>query len=315
MKFIINNTCVWVPQTQSNYSLIQINEQIGEFVPRFCFHQNLSIAGNCRTCLVELNHVLKPQVSCALPFFPDIKIFSTSSLVARARESVVEFILANHPLDCPICDQGGECDLQEQSLNFGSELNRFYFYKHSLIDAIWGSLIKIVMQRCILCTRCIRFSLLFAGAALVGTANRGSKGEIVTYVDKPFFLETSGGEVDLCPVGDGPKYKNLLGHLEDTPMNKIKKQFNSTPQDYKVLNLLLFSEKKDCLVSFTDKLSNLLIYDPSNNEKVTTYFSDFSKSQFFCNYCIYGLFNISITLNFLCSRMDPEIEIANIELI
>lgn len=198
MRIFINNLSVWV---KSGSSVLQACEAAGEEIPRFCYHEKLQIAGNCRMCLVEVGNAPKPQVSCALPFLPNMSIFTNSALVKKAREGVMEFILLNHPLDCPICDQGGECDLQEQSFHFGSDRGRFFFVKNSLIDTFWGTLIKTVMRRCIVCTRCVRYVDLIGGTGKVGTTNRGGHSEIGMFIETSLLSEVSGGVIELCPVG------------------------------------------------------------------------------------------------------------------
>lgn len=170
-------------------------------VPRFCFHEKLSIAGNCRMCLIEDSKQLKPIASCAVNIGQDMSLYTNTIKVKKARESVLEFLLANHPLDCPICDQGGECDLQDQSMVFGSDRGRFYEFKRSVEDKDCGPLIKTVMNRCIHCTRCVRFGLEIAGIAELGTTGRGLKTEIGFYIEKILTSELSGNIVDLCPVG------------------------------------------------------------------------------------------------------------------
>lgn len=170
-------------------------------VPRFCFHEKLSIAGNCRMCLVEDLKQVKPVASCAINVSNSMSIYTNTVKVKKARESVLEFLLANHPLDCPICDQGGECDLQDQSLVFGSDRGRFYEFKRSVEDKDCGPLIKTIMNRCIHCTRCVRFSNEIAGVNILGVTGRGSKMEIGFYVENIMRSELSGNIIDLCPVG------------------------------------------------------------------------------------------------------------------
>jgi NADH dehydrogenase (ubiquinone) Fe-S protein 1 len=170
-------------------------------VPRFCFHEKLSIAGNCRMCLVEDLKQVKPLASCAVNVSNSMNIYTNTVKVKKARESVLEFLLANHPLDCPICDQGGECDLQDQSVVFGSDRGRFYEFKRSVEDKDCGPLIKTIMNRCIHCTRCVRFSNEIAGVNILGITGRGSKMEIGFYIEKLMFSELSGNIIDLCPVG------------------------------------------------------------------------------------------------------------------
>lgn len=170
-------------------------------VPRFCFHEKLSIAGNCRMCLVEDLKQVKPLASCAVNVSNSMVIYTNTVKVKKARESVLEFLLANHPLDCPICDQGGECDLQDQSIVFGSDRGRFYEFKRSVEDKDCGPLIKTIMNRCIHCTRCVRFSNEIAGVNILGVTGRGSKMEIGFYIEKLMSSELSGNIIDLCPVG------------------------------------------------------------------------------------------------------------------
>jgi len=169
-------------------------------LPCFCYHEKLTIAGNCRICLVEANGAL--VVSCAMPIVDNMRIFTNSKRVRKSRESVMEFLLVNHPLDCPICDQGGECDLQDISLTFGSDRGRFYEYAKRSVDNLYcGPLIKTVMTRCIHCTRCVRFITEISGAFDFGVLGRGNSMEIGTYIEKFIFDELSANIIDLCPVG------------------------------------------------------------------------------------------------------------------
>ena len=186
-----------------DYTLLQICDSIGVRVPRFCYNDQMSIAGNCRMCLVEMKGGPKPLVSCTSRGIPNMEIYTESPLVKKAREGVVEFLLANHPLDCPICDQGGECDLQDQSEKFGGDSSRsFLFFKRPVQDKDMGLFIKTIMVRCIHCTRCIRFLKDKALTNDLGTIGRGEKTEISFYFNK--FLDKSllsGNIVDICPVG------------------------------------------------------------------------------------------------------------------
>lgn len=176
----------------------------GVSVPHYCYHNDLSIAGNCRVCIVELKKSMKPVVSCATNARTALNnhtVYHDSALVKKARENVLEFLLLNHPLDCPICDQGGDCDLQDQSLFFGFTKRRFYKFKRSVSDKNLGPIVKTVMTRCIHCTRCVRFATEIAGVEDLGMFGRGNESEIGTYVDKVFSSELSGNVIDLCPVG------------------------------------------------------------------------------------------------------------------
>lgn len=185
----------------SNLSVLEACQFVGIHVPRFCYHETLTIAGNCRMCLVEIEKSPKPVASCALPISNNISIYTDSPLVKKARENILESLLINHPLDCPICDQGGECDLQDQTKIFGGDYSRYYINKRGVESKPYGSLIKTIMTRCIHCTRCVRFSEEIAGTSSFGTLNRGKNTEIGPYVLNIFDSEISGNVVDLCPVG------------------------------------------------------------------------------------------------------------------
>ncbi|XP_031094649.1 NADH dehydrogenase [ubiquinone] iron-sulfur protein 1, mitochondrial [Ipomoea triloba] len=182
-------------------TVLQACEIAGVDIPRFCYHSRLSIAGNCRMCLVEVEKSPKPVASCAMPALPGMKIKTNTPVAKKAREGVMEFLLINHPLDCPICDQGGECDLQDQSMAFGSDRSRFTEMKRSVVDKNLGPLVKTVMTRCIQCTRCVRFATEVAGVQDLGILGRGSGEEIGTYVEKLMTSELSGNVIDICPVG------------------------------------------------------------------------------------------------------------------
>jgi len=198
IKIFINNQLALVP---ANTSVLEACESVGINIPRFCFHERLNVAGNCRMCLVEIEKSPKPIASCAFPVTQNMKIFTDSPLVHKARENVLEFLLLNHPLDCPICDQGGECDLQDQALIFGSDKTRFFFSKRAVEDKNCGPLIKTIMTRCIHCTRCVRFFQDIVGEEDFGTTLRGKETEIGTYIGKSLVSELSGNIIDLCPVG------------------------------------------------------------------------------------------------------------------
>ncbi len=182
-------------------SVLQACEAAGKEIPRFCYHERLSVAGNCRMCLVEVEKAPKPVASCAFPVAEGMKVFTDSAVVRQARRNVMEFLLINHPLDCPICDQGGECDLQDQAVAFGSDASRYHEPKRAVKDKDIGPLIKTVMNRCIQCTRCVRFSAEVAGTSELGGTNRGENMEIGTYVEKALTSELSGNLIDICPVG------------------------------------------------------------------------------------------------------------------
>ncbi|NXK99453.1 NDUS1 oxidoreductase, partial [Mesembrinibis cayennensis] len=182
-------------------TVLQACEKAGIQIPRFCYHDRLSVAGNCRMCLVEIEKAPKPVAACAMPVMKGWNILTNSEKSRKAREGVMEFLLANHPLDCPICDQGGECDLQDQSMMFGSDRSRFREGKRAVEDKNIGPLVKTIMTRCIQCTRCIRFASEVAGVDDLGTTGRGNDMQVGTYVEKMFMSELSGNIIDICPVG------------------------------------------------------------------------------------------------------------------
>lgn len=198
----INDKEVVVP---SWYTVLQACRQAGYTVPTFCYHDRLSIAGNCRMCIVEVKGWLKPQIACSLPVSKNMKVFTNSQVTLTAQEGVLEFLLINHPLDCPICDQGGECDLQDLSMRFGSDRSRYtdihFSGKRAVENLNLGPLIATEMTRCIHCTRCIRFASQVCGLDVLGTSGRGTDMLVGTYVDKMFMSEMSGNVIDLCPVG------------------------------------------------------------------------------------------------------------------
>lgn len=194
---------------EDGLTLIQACEEVGVEIPRFCYHERLSIAGNCRMCLIEIVGIPKPAASCAMSVNdlrpgrdgspPEIR--TNSPLVKKAREGVMEFLLINHPLDCPICDQGGECDLQDQAMAYGVDASRYALNKRAVEDKNIGPLIKTMMTRCIHCTRCVRFMTEVAGVEELGAAGRGEDLEITTYLEQGMTSELSGNVIDLCPVG------------------------------------------------------------------------------------------------------------------
>ncbi len=183
-------------------TVLQVAERAGHEIPRFCYHERLSIAGNCRMCLVEVKPgPPKPQASCALPAAENQEIFTDTPMVKKAREGVMEFLLINHPLDCPICDQGGECDLQDQAMGYGRDGSRYAENKRAVEEKNMGPTIKTFMTRCIQCTRCVRFITEVAGVPDIGMISRGEDAEITTYLEKSVDSELSGNVNDLCPVG------------------------------------------------------------------------------------------------------------------
>jgi NADH-quinone oxidoreductase subunit G len=205
-KIIVDGKEIDVPP---EYTLLQACEAAGAEIPRFCYHERLSIAGNCRMCLVEVKGGPKPVASCAWgvrdcrpgPKGEPPEISTRSPMVKKAREGVMEFLLINHPLDCPICDQGGECDLQDQAMGYGVDTSRFAENKRAVEDKYLGALVKTSMNRCIQCTRCVRFSAEVAGAPEMGATGRGEDMEITTYLEHALTSELQGNLVDICPVG------------------------------------------------------------------------------------------------------------------
>jgi len=182
-------------------SVLQACEAAGKEIPRFCYHERLSVAGNCRMCLVEVEKAPKPVASCAYPVADGMKVFTDSPMVRNGRRGVMEFLLINHPLDCPICDQGGECDLQDQAMAYGMDHSRYKEEKRVVKDKYLGPLVKTIMTRCIQCTRCVRFATEVAGVPELGATGRGEAMEITTYVEKALTTELSGNLIDICPVG------------------------------------------------------------------------------------------------------------------
>ncbi|MFD1611384.1 NADH-quinone oxidoreductase subunit NuoG [Sphingomonas tabacisoli] len=198
-KLTVDGIEVEVPQ---GATVLQACEAAGKEIPRFCYHERLAIAGNCRMCLVEVKPgPPKPQASCALPAADNQDVRTDSLMVKKAREGVMEFLLINHPLDCPICDQGGECDLQDQAMAYGRGHSRFDENKRAVTDKYMGPIIKTSMNRCIQCTRCVRFAEQVAGVEEIGAIGRGENMQITTYLEKTLTSELSGNVADLCPVG------------------------------------------------------------------------------------------------------------------
>jgi NADH-quinone oxidoreductase subunit G len=188
-------------EVEEGLTVLQACEKAGAEIPRFCYHEKLSIAGNCRMCLVEMEKSPKPIASCAMPATEGMNIKTNTPFVEKARKGVMEFLLANHPLDCPVCDQGGECDLQDQSMFYGVDKSRFNENKRSVPEKYMGPLIKTQMTRCIHCTRCVRFATEIAGVPEIGAIGRGEDMQITTYLEHSVQSELSGNVIDLCPVG------------------------------------------------------------------------------------------------------------------
>jgi NADH-quinone oxidoreductase subunit G len=197
-KLKVNDTEVEIDE---GLTVLQACEKAGVEIPRFCYHEKLSIAGNCRMCLVEIEKSPKPVASCAMPAAEGMNIKTNTPFVEKARKGVMEFLLANHPLDCPVCDQGGECDLQDQSMFYGVDKSRFKENKRAVPEKYMGPLIKTQMTRCIHCTRCVRFATEIAGVSEIGAIGRGEDMQITTYLEEAMQSELSANVIDLCPVG------------------------------------------------------------------------------------------------------------------
>ncbi len=243
-----------VLEFENGTTLLQACEQAGAEIPRFCYHERLSIAGNCRMCLVEVKGTPKPQASCAMsvndlrpgPNGEPPEVFTRTPLVKKAREGVMEFLLINHPLDCPICDQGGECDLQDQAVAYGISQNRFYENKRALEDKYLGPLVNTHMNRCIQCTRCVRFVAEVAGVEELGATSRGEDMEITNYLGRALTSELQGNIIDLCPVGalvNGPyEYKARPWELRNTEtidvMDAVGSNIRVDSRDREVMRIL-----------------------------------------------------------------------------
>ncbi len=197
-KLTIDGQEIEVPE---GMTVLQAAEMLGIEIPIFCYHSKLSISGNCRMCLVEMDHSAKPIASCAMPACEGMVIRTQTPMVKKARQGVLEFLLINHPLDCPICDQGGECDLQDITLAYGRDTSRYALNKRAVPDKDFGPLIATAMNRCIQCTRCVRFATEIAGIPELGATGRGEEMEIGTYIQKTLTSELSGNMIDICPVG------------------------------------------------------------------------------------------------------------------
>ncbi|MCP5412609.1 MAG: NADH-quinone oxidoreductase subunit G [Alphaproteobacteria bacterium] len=258
-KLIIDGTEI---EAEETITLLQACEQAGAEIPRFCFHERLSVAGNCRMCLVEWVGAPKPQASCALQvkdIFPNkdgtpAKINTKSPYARKAREGVMEFLLINHPLDCPICDQGGECDLQDQAMGYGrAAFHRFNENKRAVEDKYMGPLVETVMTRCIACTRCVRFATEVAGVPDLGATGRGEDVEITTYLEKAFSSELSGNVVDLCPVGA----------LTSKPY-----AFNARPWELKKTESVDVMDAQGCNIRVDSRGTQVMRVLPRLNEEV-----------------------------------------------
>ena len=250
MIFIkVNNNEFLVKQ---NISVIEACKFVGITIPRFCYHETLSVAGNCRMCLIEIEKTPKPVSACTIPVSNGIQIYTDTPLVKKARENVVETLLLNHPLDCPICDQAGECDLQDQAKIYGSDYSRFFFFKRGVEDKFCGPIIKTIMTRCIHCTRCVRFGSEIAGMD-IGALNRGTSTEIGGYVSKIFDAEISGNVIDLCPVG---------------ALTSMPYAFKARPWELRSAESLDLSDSLGSTIYVNFKESEIVRILPKNNAEI-----------------------------------------------
>jgi len=248
IRIKINNIEFFV---KKNISVLEACRYVGIFIPRFCYHEKLSIAGNCRMCLVD--NGIKLVSSCTAVVEDNPQIFTDTPMVKKARENVIESLLLNHPLDCPICDQAGECDLQDQTKLFGGDYSRFFQSKRGVEDKECGPLIKTIMTRCIHCTRCVRYGTEIAGVDYFGTLNRGGSTEIGNYIPKLFDSEISGNVIDLCPVGA----------LTSKPY-----AFKARPWELKITENIDLSDSLGSNVYVNLKETEIIRVLPKNNIKI-----------------------------------------------
>jgi len=271
---------------KENISVLEACKYVGITIPRFCYHETLSIAGNCRMCLVEIEKTPKPVSSCTLPVSNEMQIYVDTPLVKKARENVIETLLLNHPLDCPICDQGGECDLQDQKKMFGSDYTRFFLNKRGVEDKNVGPLIKTIMTRCIHCTRCVRYGTEIAGVDYLGTLNRGTFTEISGYISKMFNSEISGNVIDLCPVGALTSmpyaFKTRPWELRSNESIDITDSFGSNIYvHFKDSEILRILPKNNCDINenlISDKAR--FYYDSVKNQRLQQIFEKSNRNKF-----------------------------------
>ncbi len=254
-------------EVDAGLTVLQACEIAGREIPRFCYHERLSVAGNCRMCLVEMERAPKLIASCAMPVDDGMIIITDSETIRQARKGVMEFLLINHPLDCPICDQGGECDLQDQSIGFGYDRSRYSEEKRTVKNKNFGPLVSTVMTRCIHCTRCIRFATEIVGVPELGATGRGEHTEVGTYVEKTLSSELSGNIIDLCPVGA----------LTSKPY-----AFNARPWELKKTESIDVMDALGANIRIDTRGAEVLRIVPRNNDDVNEeWISD--KSRFACD--------------------------------
>ena len=276
-------------EVDAGLTVLQACEIAGREIPRFCYHERLSVAGNCRMCLVEMERAPKPIASCAMPVDDGMIITTDSETIRQARKGVMEFLLINHPLDCPICDQGGECDLQDQSIGFGYDRSRYSEEKRTVKNKNFGPLVSTVMTRCIHCTRCIRFATEIAGVPELGATGRGEHTEVGTYVEKTLSSELSGNIIDLCPVGA----------LTSKPY-----AFNARPWELKKTESIDVMDALGANIWIDTRGAEVLRIVPRNNDDVNEeWISD--KSRFACD----GLRRQRLDQPYI--RQDGKLQAAN----
>ena len=266
MFFFIDNTPVFCYKEYRNLSIIQFCDLLLVIIPRFCYHEKLSIAGNCRMCLVEVNNGIKPVIACATNLIVNVEIVLDSLLVKKSRENILEFLLINHPLDCPSCDQGGECDLQDQTLMYGSDRGRFKEMKRSVEDKELGPIVKTIMTRCIHCTRCVRFSEEVLGVKSLGAIGRGNSTEIKMINSYILDSELSGNIVDICPVGA----------LTSKPF-----AFTARPWELKSVETIDFLDSLHSNIRIDIKGNRIIRILPRQNKKINEdWISDFIRFSY-----------------------------------
>lgn len=261
------------------FTVLQYCDMIGVELPRFCYHDQLSISGNCRMCVIETSVSVKPVIACATELTEGIYIYTSSFLAITARENVLGFLLISHPLDCPICDQGGECDLQDLSMLFGSDTSSFFYCKRSVSDKVLGFFVKCVMDRCIHCTRCVRFMDELVGVPCLGTIGRGHETELSTFLDFDYVDSVVlGNIIDLCPVGalTSKPYAFSARPWELTSTESIDildSLCSNIRIDYRGLNIMRILPRLNTLVNeewITDKIR--FCYDGVSNNRLVTPF-------------------------------------------
>jgi len=243
----------------SHTTVFQACQSVGITIPHFCYYENLSVAGNCRICLVEIQKAPKPVVSCAIPVSKGRIIYTETPLVRKAREAVLEFLLLNHPLDCPICDQGSECDLQDETIRYASDRGRFFEFKQTIEDKPCGPIVKTIITRCIHCTRCVRFCTEVAGNIVRGNFGRGEESEIGTYVNIFIKTELSGNLVDICPVGAlTSKPYSFKARKWDLQQKNSIDFFDTMLSDLVVCSTTSNIEKKNNSIQFKAQIRRIL---------------------------------------------------------